>query len=158
MNAAIVNKVLVDGKEFLFALDKSTPLFLVGQQTFAHFYDLLLANPNLAKPENLIAYAKTISFECKGLGFRYIEDVTAFQKAYTERLAYESSFSGPLPQRLSNYGIYDVSKMHAPKIVDGRLLCFFEDVYSGLPYQLSVPHPMKNKQMDAKYTLLPFKV
>ena len=131
------------------------PTVEIQERHYHSFPDLFHDLPLLSTTPYLDKAAQVINFLVKGLEFQYIDDISLFQTNY-RRIIEDESFESPYEHtRLSDYGIYDVSGMHPPKIVEGQLVFFVRHDYTALPYRVSLPYPIAANDKSVYYELLP---
>ncbi|WP_068468254.1 hypothetical protein [Candidatus Protochlamydia phocaeensis] len=122
---------------------------------YTSLYQLCRDFPHLLAPKQIEKMAKIANFLIKGLEFQYIENINAFKEDYFQRLeAGQTALLQNMPC-LNDYGIYDVSIMHHPKIHNGKLIFFVKQDYTHLPYKASLDFPLKDENFSIHYELLP---
>lgn len=123
------------------------------ERSFNSLDALVEAFPQLI--ENLATSAELANFLMRGLAFHLIQDIETFKRSYRAQLdadLNENEEDNPL---LVDYGNFDLSGLHPPRINDGRLVFFVQEGHTRLPYQVSVPFPYTSPQPSI-YALLPY--
>ena len=116
------------------------PAIAVGDGLFRSIEDLVAAHPGLAAEGEGNAAGLAIAYNhlARGDAYEVIEDPAAFEAAY--RAAYAAEDPGAAwsqdRARLSDFGIPDFERIHAP-VLAGEVLTFFaRDALTGLAYRV----------------------
>lgn len=112
--------------------------------------------PQLNTPQESDKTAYLMNFLTKGLEFEYIEDISAFQKTYQAQIVSGKTDLLLNKPCLNDYGIFDISQMHHPKIIGGKLIFFVKHDYSQLPYRVFCDFPIQREEPRIGYELLPY--
>jgi hypothetical protein len=99
--------------------------------------------------------AQLTTFLLKGLEFRYIEKIELFKSNYKQQIEREQKEINWSEPRLSDYGIFDVSKIHPPLIKNGKWSFFVQEGHTQLPYKVTISLPPPPKNGKIAYELLP---
>jgi hypothetical protein len=111
---------------------------------------LLAAYPRLTCEEYLKTLSLVVNFLLSGLSYSVIEDIPAYQKRYVDRRQMEMNEAKGTVQ----YGYFDVSVIHPPKMEDGLLTFFVESSNFDIPYKFTC-HLSNNEISGSSYSLLP---
>lgn len=133
-----------------------TPAAKCGDQVYHGLADLIKNMPELTEPAHLNALAEICNFVFKGQEFHFIKDVEEFKKMYCERIEFEKAKLAPDLQRLSDFGIFDVSVMHPPRIVKHQFIFFVSNDYNQLPFRVLCELPFSREYPSVRYELLPY--
>lgn len=131
-----------------------TPTVGYKEKSFRTLYALIDAFPQLA--ENFSKSAELANFLMRGMDFQLIEDIEAFKLSYHEQLASNLNENDDKPH-LADYGHFDLSSLHPPRLNNGQLVFFVKGGHTHLPYQVSVSFPMPTSSQPSAYSLLPFR-
>jgi hypothetical protein len=139
---------------FLFDYQHQPVLEVKGVQY--HSLEAILKKfPELQQTKHLDKLAQIANFLAKGLEFQYIEDITLFKATYYQEVELEQSSLLYEGSALKDYGIFDLSVMHPPRLKDQRLVFFVKHDYLGIPYQVSLFYPIRKEHPEMLYELLP---
>lgn len=94
------------------------------------------------------------NFFTSGIGFNVIQDSSAYKKKYQERILLEEQDQAP--PLLTQYGIYDVSLIEEPKIIEYSLIYYVESNALGIPYRVVDNLSKKDEIKICRYELLPY--
>ncbi len=112
----------------------------------------------LSDPAYLKEFAEISNFLWKGLQFQFIDQIAHYQKFYIEQIELEKKYpSDVFPYRLTDYKLFDVSVMHAPRLENGNLFYFVYHLPTGLPYRVVCPFPYTSAFTLVHYQILPIK-
>lgn len=119
------------------------PAIAVGDGLFRSIEDLVAANPGLAGEGEggAAALAAAYNHLARRDAYEVIEDPAAFEAAYRAAHAAEdagAAWSQDRP-RLSDFGMPDFERLHAPVLAGGTLTFFARDALTGLAYRVSGP-------------------
>lgn len=147
----------IGNQEINFFFDQnSQPIIEVSGSSFNNLQDLFRKHPELNEAENFDKLTQMINFLAKGLEFHIIGNIEAFKQDYRERFeAREVELLDDSDDRISEFFRYDVSGMHPPRVVNGKLVFFTKHDYTGIPYAVVVNHPLTG-ELDISYQLLPY--
>lgn len=155
---ASIYMIPIEQLELNFFFDQDhKPAINVEGQTYNSLVALFQSFPILSNPRYREKVAQIVNFLLKGLEFHYIENIEKFKEEYQQQIEYEQLSLEDRLVRLSDYGIYDLSSMHAPAVINGQLIFFVKHDYTQLPYKVSVGFPITSDYPNARYELLPFK-
>jgi hypothetical protein len=147
----------LDQTKLYFFFDQDhQPAININGAKYTSLYFLYQDFPSLATSLQVEKIAQITNFLVKGLEFQFIENIIQFKEEYTQVLeAGQIDLLHNVPC-MHDYGIYDVSLMHKPKIVADELIFFVKHGYTQLPYKVSLNHPLIKKKFTVQYELLPF--
>ena len=150
-----IRMLQIEKKElnFLFNTDHQ-PIIEIENKHYSSLDDLCKALPILLTAEYLDQYVQLANFFACGLEFEFIEDIPKFIKNYKETI--ENELLAPFDQqtKLSEYGEFDLSSIHSPKLLDGRCVFFVKHDYLNIPYRASFIYPHQESSPKIKYELL----
>lgn len=132
------------------------PVIEVKGQPYTSLMDLFRDFPILTHPSHREKSAQMINFLIKGLDFQYIHNIENFKEAYQKQVEVEQESLMNPSFNLTQYGRFDVSVMHPPKLEKGKLIFFVKNEHDQLPYQVSLPFPVHSDKFYIHYQLLPF--
>jgi hypothetical protein len=125
---------------------------------FNHVWLLSQHLSPLSDPAYLKEFAEISNFLWKGLQFQFIDQIAHYQKFYIEQVELEKKYSSDVfPYRLTDYKLFDVSVMHAPRLENGHLFYFVYNTTTGLPYRVVCPFPYTSTSTLVHYQILPIK-
>lgn len=127
------------------------PTIEIANENYNSLKALLQKYPLLVCDTNLPKTVQMINFLLTGLEYEYIDDLEKFKEDYQQRIESEQATLVGNSVKLSDYGIYDVSFMHEPKLDKGKLIFFVKNDSNNLPYKVSVD----TISSKAHYELLP---
>jgi hypothetical protein len=154
---ASIHMIPIETLEFNFFFNQENkPTIEVKERIYTSPAPLFRDFPILSNPHYPEKIAQLINFLLKGLEFHYIENIEQFKEDYYQQIESEQITLNDQPAHLSDYGVYDLSDMHAPTIQNGTLTFFVKHDYTHLPYKVSVPFPILTDQIRASYELLPY--
>jgi hypothetical protein len=109
--------------------------------------------PQFSEDQHLEKLAQVANFLVKGLEFDYIEDIELFKEDYAQQLEAEQL------QMLNeephfNQGVYDLSEMHPPRVVNHRLVFFVKQEDPMIPYRVSLDYPVCTEMPIVLYEAL----
>lgn len=136
--------------------NEGAPVISIHSKEYKSLSDLLQDLPELFEKQNIKVLALLANFLFQGNKFQFIDDIAAFQQHYQNQIELESRSFEPKLRRLSDYGLFDTSGMHDPKIVDNNLIFYVKDAYTNLPYRVTCRFPITAKIPDVKYETLPY--
>lgn len=116
---------------------------------------LLKSFPQLQEQDHLDKFAQIANFLAKGLEFQYIENIDFFKAAYYQQVELEQSSLLYEGSSIKDYGIFDLSFMHPPRLEDHKLIFFVSHDYLGIPYEVNLLYPMGKDTPELLYELLP---
>lgn len=139
---------------FLFNADHQ-PIIEIENKHYSSLDPICKALPILLTPEYLNQYIQLANFFACGLEFEFIEDIPKFIKNYKETI--ENELLAPFDQqtKLSEYGEFDLSSIHAPQLINGRCIFFVKHDYLNIPYRASFTYPHQGGSPKINYELLP---
>jgi hypothetical protein len=154
-----VGEVNLKNEKFFLVLKNQAPVVEWQDQGFPHLWHLLSKIPELSDTQYIEQFAQISNFYWKGLHFQCIASINDYQKQYRDQVALEQKHSSDVfPYRLTDYKIFDVSVMHAPKYENGQLIYFVNQVQTGLPYRVVCPFPYPSTSTLVHYQILPILV
>lgn len=152
-----ITNILFKEKTFELILNAhKNPIIKCGSDYFKNMEELITAFPDLAKPENLYTLAEACNFMFKGLEFSPINDVEEFKSEYMHQIKFEQTQLELMGPRLSDYGIYDVSVMHQPRLLHSQFIFFVMNAYNRLPFRVICALPLSRDYPSVRYELLPY--
>lgn len=137
-------------------LSDDGPVIQFQEKRFTDLSALSEASPALMQVQNLSLYCRIANFLCNGISFMFIEDIQAYQKGYGQRRSYEKRRTEGLESSAADFGPFEVSGMHTPRIEGGNLVFYVEDAYYGIPYRVTSPFPVSKERGNPTYSLLPY--
>lgn len=109
--------------------------------------------PQFSEIEHLEKLAQVANFLVKGLEFHYIEDIELFKEDYAQQLeAGQLQMLNEEPR--FNQGLYDLSEMHPPRIVNQHLIFFVKQEDPTIPYRVSLDYPVCTDEPVLSYEAL----
>lgn len=143
------------GMTFELFIENTTPSVNYEGKTYQRLIPLLNQVPiePLLKQPNVLA--KLVNHLFSGMRYRVIESPEKFQERYAKQIEKEGESDLQDRRRISDYGVYDISKVVSPTIQDKNLIFYAEDVSTGTPYRVSLRIPPRKGQDVCHYDLLP---
>jgi len=132
------------------------PIIVSEGQVHSNLLSLTKAFPDLVTEGYLKPFITAANFLFQGIKFHPIDSISKFQKEYVDRIEYEQDPSKQFLKRISDYGIFDVSQMHSPKVIGDKLIFFVREDYTDLPYRVTCDFPITTENPEVKYELLPY--
>ncbi|CUI17232.1 conserved hypothetical protein [Candidatus Protochlamydia naegleriophila] len=124
--------------------------------TYTSLLEVLLHFPQFAVPQQADKIAQLSNFLMRGLEFHFIENILKFQEDYAQRIdAGQFEVLQNIPCQ-NDYGTYDVSIMHPPRLNAHELIFFVWHDYTKIPYRASLSYPICDQNFIMKYELLPY--
>jgi hypothetical protein len=153
-----IQLILIEGIEFHFFFDRNNqPVIQAEGRSYRLPANLLDDFPVLKEGYTVVKTAQLINFLMTGVEFRLIENPEKFREDYLQQIESErSGFDTGHLARISDYGIFDVSRVRNPIINEDNLVFFVKNESNNLPYKVSLEFPLTNPIPKATYTLLPF--
>jgi hypothetical protein len=109
--------------------------------------------PQFSDIHYLEKLAQVANFLVKGLEFHYIEDIELFKEDYAQQLeAEELKMLNEEPR--FNQGLYDLSGMHPPRVVNQQLIFFVKQEDPVVPYRVSLEYPVCAEMPVVSYEAL----
>lgn len=156
-NLTTIFTVNVHGFDLLCQLDSHLkPLVRSGDKTYQSLFGLTQAIPVLELNDHLKALAKIANFLSGGAEYQFIEDISKYQEEYLNRVEFEQNSFDYIPNRIIDHGIFDVSVMHPPRIINNELVFYVKNDQNQLPYCVSVAYPITKESDGIRYQLLPY--
>ena len=104
-------------------------------------------------------FALISNFFWKAGQFQLIDSITEYQNFYLERIRLEKQHpQNVYDYRLTDFKIFDVSVMHAPKIIDKQLVYFTFNAANRVPYRVVCPFPYPLESTYVHYQILSIKM
>lgn len=145
----------VKGREVLCQLDRHHhPLVTIEGKIYHSVLKLLRAFPEIE--ENVGAVARLVNFLCSNNEYTFIEDIAKFQEEYVDRVEFEQNSFDYIPDRIIDHGVFNITVMHSPKVVDNQLIFYVKNENSQLPYRVSCAYPIQSESPEVRYQLLPY--
>ena len=159
MNAQGFVKELKFGSESIsLFLHDQVPIAGYENQTFTFLWGLIEKIPSLSDTRYIAQFAHLSNFFWKAGQFECVENIEEYQRFYVERVELERKQPADLFEyRLTDYKIFDVSVMHAPRVEDKQLVYFTYNKGNGLPYRVVCPFPYHLNSSHVHYQILPIK-
>jgi hypothetical protein len=146
----------LDSTELFFLFDQAhQPAIEINGFQYTSLNHLLQILPQLIHPRHLEKLAQIANFLAKGLEFEYIEDIELFKQNYWQQIEAEQLNLHHETPALKDYGIFDLSVMHPPRLMDHKLIFFVKHDYLSIPYQTSLCYPISKELLHMSYELLP---
>lgn len=145
------------GKEFLYELIGHQPSIICEGNRYETIDSLLKAYPALTRIENLTIFSRSLNFLTVGIDYQYIEDIVKFQNAYQAQVDFEKNSFDYIPMRITNHGIFNITEMTKPHIVNHSLVFYVKNVHNGLPYRVTYLLTNNDKNLPL-YQLLPYAI
>ncbi|MBA3722032.1 MAG: hypothetical protein H0W88_06495 [Parachlamydiaceae bacterium] len=151
-----INEITIENQTLFLILNNENPRIEWNNQIFSHLWFLIGKLPALSNPVYIEQFAEIANFYWKGIQYKCIENIPAFQKQYQEQVKLERLHPADIfPYRLTDYKIFDVSIMHEPKLHEGQLIYFTFNTQTGLPYRVVCPFPYPAASTLIHYQILP---
>lgn len=154
----LIQILTVEMKQILLYFDKShQPTIFIEGKSYSTLFPILQVMPELYKKNYFDQLAQIANFLAKGLEFKYIEDIETFKKNYSRTIQSEKLTPDEWhdQSQLKYYGLYDLSSLHAPSMINSELVFFVKHDYLSIPYQVTLHLPIKNEELQMAYELLP---
>lgn len=155
---ASIQMLSVEGNEIYFLFNQvQQPAIEIKGIQYTTLYHILQVLPQLLSSENIEQLSKIVNFLAKGLEFQFIEDIEDYKTHYYDQLEAEHfDISQSIPQ-LKDYGVFDLSVMHPPHMVDHQLVFYVRHDYLTIPYRATFLFHKQLDNLQLKYELLPLK-
>lgn len=140
--------------EFYFLFNHHQPIVEVQSIQYSSLEHLIQKCPQLIHPQNIDKLAQIANFMVKGLEFQYIENIEAFRENYYQQIEIEQLTLLYEGTKLKDYGIFDLSDMHPPRLNGNQLIFFVRHDYLGIPYRVTLFFPITNDTPQLSYELL----
>jgi len=150
-----IQKFVFLKQEFSCEIKDRHPLISVEKERYQSVCELLKAYPDLTRIENLNQLAYVVNFLSAGVDYQLIEDIVTFQEKYLAQVDFEKNSYDYLPQRITDHGIFDITGMTGPRMIDQTLVFYVRSTHNGLPYCVRFPLPFDGNTL-AQYQLLPY--
>ncbi|MFI0434941.1 MAG: hypothetical protein ACH350_04330 [Parachlamydiaceae bacterium] len=142
--------------ELFFLFDhEDQPVIEANQVQYRSLGRLLQMFPQLNFSKHLDKLAQIANFLARGLEFQYIEDIESFRLFYYQQMEAEESALLYEGTHLKDYGIFDLSVIHPPRMKEGKLIFFVKHDYLNIPYQTILHYPIGYGGPNMVYELLP---
>lgn len=154
---ASIQLLYIDETRIHFFFDQShRPAIDIEGTTYTSLYDVLRQFPQFAVPQQADKMAQLSNFLMRGLEFHFIENILKFQEDYVQGVeAGQFELLQNSPSQ-NDYGIYDISGMHPPRLTMHALIFFVWHDYTKVPYRASLDYPIHDQHFIMKYELLPY--
>ena len=152
-----IQMISLGSHELFFLFDhQHQPVIEVKGVQYDSLAHLLQTFPPLYDQKNLKTLAQITNFFAKGVEFQYIEDIEAFSLSYYQQVEEEQSSLLYEGSAIKDYGIFDLSAMHPPKVENQTLIFFVRHDYLHIPYRVTFYYPSHpEKTLEISYELLP---
>lgn len=142
--------------ELFFLFDQAHhPAIEVKGIRYTSLGQLIQALPELTDKKHIDKLAQIANFLAKSLEFQYIEDIENFKESYLQQLEADELNLLQDTLKLRDYGIFDLSVMHPPHLIDHKLVFFVKHDYLSIPYKASLFTPIHIEGFHLSYELLP---
>lgn len=127
-------------------------------ECFTFLWNLIEKIPELSEELYIQQFAYLSNFYWKAGEFQVIESIPEYQKFYLNRIEMERNQQADIFEyRLTDYKIFDVSVMHAPKVENKQLIYYTYNTSNKLPYRVVCPFPYHLTSTYVHYQVLPLK-
>lgn len=151
-----INKFVIQGNELQCVLDHERhPLVIYGNHSTSKIETLVKAFPVLKEQENYSILAYLINFLARGLEYQFIENITKYKEEYTNRVEFEQNSFDYIPRRIIDHGVFDITVMHAPRVLKEEFVFYVKEDHTGLPFCVHADFPIHENQ-KVRYQLLPY--
>ncbi len=151
----IFQKIKVEETELHCVFHRDSPVVMCHGGAYTSLCALIWALPILSDADQLASLAKVSTFFSRGLEFLYIADIAAFQEDYRHRMEADQFDFMPVSFGGEKGGIFDVSVMHPPRILEKCLVFFVESDHTHSPYKVTFSLPFQERICEALYEPLP---
>lgn len=134
---------------------KNRPLVISEGHTFQSLHKLIEAYPELTDQKNFNQLAQLANFLFQGATYKFIDDISAYKEAYTDRIEFEQNTFDYMPMRLIDHGVFDINGMHPPRIINDEFVFFVKDFRTEVPYRVTCQYPF-TEHAKGSYHLLPY--
>jgi hypothetical protein len=151
-----IHKFVIHGTELNCVLDSERhPFVNHGPHSNSKIANLVKTFPFLEEQDNYSTLAYLINFLERGLEYQFIENINQYKEQYTNRVEFEQNSFEYIPQRIIDHGIYDVTVMHAPRVIKDEFVFYVKEDHTGLPFCVRADFPIHSAQ-KVRYQLLPY--
>lgn len=137
-------------------LEGKHPVVICNQKKYNNLRSLHKEVPELIDAIDLKDLAHLLNFMSSGKEYAVLDKVKRYKDEYLARIEFEKNSFDYLPVRLSEHGIFDVSVMHAPRVVAEEFAFFVKNVDSEVPYRVSCHYPIDLETPNLRYQLLAY--
>lgn len=137
-------------------LEGKHPIVICNQKKYTNLRTLHKDVPELIDAIDLKDLAHLLNFMSSGREYQVLDKVKRYKDEYLARIEFEKNSFDYLPVRLSEHGIFDVSVMHAPRVVGEEFAFFVKNIESQIPYRVSCLYPIDLEKPDLRYQLLAY--
>lgn len=153
-----IQMISIGSTELFFLFDHHHhPIIEANGISYSSLKTLLQSHPQIRQNQYLEKLAQIANFLVKGIEFQYIENIELFKENYYQKIDSEQASFLDDGLALKDYGIFDLSSMHAPLLKDKSLIFFVKHDYLGVPYRVTLFFPIENDLPKMTYELLPIK-
>lgn len=132
------------------------PMVTIGEKSYTTLYGLIKAVPILSEQKQIKNLSKIANFLCNGVEYLFIDDIPKYQEEYLNRVEFEQNTFDYLPNRIIDHGVFDVTGMHPPRIINDELVFYVKNDHTEVPYRVIIPYPIIKETLEARYELLPY--
>lgn len=145
-----------DRQSLQFLLDEAHSPMIQYESRYYHSFNELINTFPHPLTDDLKLFAEMANFMFKGDEFSVIDDIEAFKKAYHTQIQREKTRFIVAEQRLSEYGIFDLSSLHSPRLEAQQFIFFVKNDFNQLPYKVTCTLSSHEQTSHVHYTLLPY--
>lgn len=151
-----IQMLSLENLEFFFLFNhQHKPIVEIQGHQFSSLHKLIQKFPLINQPQHLDILAQIANFLAKGLEFQFIQNIDSFRENYYQQIETEQSSLLYEGFNLKDYGVFDLSTMHAPLLIDQKLSFFVKHDYLGIPYKVTLMNPVDCNSPNIIYELLP---
>lgn len=150
-----IMKLSINNQSFNLILDEGSTKVELNGKSYASLADLVNSCYYLTENQYIKEIALLSNHLFFGLEFKLITEPEPFKQRYWKKIQQEQREKPTIPMLL-NHGIFDVSKITLPKRQNNELICFLEQLSTGLPFELRFPFPFNRNDSEYHLKILPY--